>query len=72
MDKHLCCGSAGTFSLLQPKLAGQLRQQRLKGLEQHQPDIIATANIGCLHHLDEESQVPVKHWIEILAERLAN
>lgn len=70
MDKHLCCGSAGTYSILQNKLSRQLRQQRLSGLMQGQPDVIVTANIGCLLHLNEGSSVPVRHWIEVIAEDL--
>ena len=66
-DKHLCCGSAGTYSITQPTLSEQLREQRLAGLITGQPDIIATANIGCLHHLNAGSPVPVKHWVEIIA-----
>ena len=69
-DKHLCCGSAGTYSITQPTLSEQLREQRLAGLITGQPDIIATANIGCLHHLNAGSPVPVKHWVEIIAEDL--
>jgi len=69
-DKHLCCGSAGTYSITQPTLSKQLREQRLAGLILGQPDVIATANIGCLHHLNAGSPVPVKHWIEIIAEDL--
>ena len=69
-DKHLCCGSAGTYSIIQPKLSHQLRQQRLQGLMSDKPDLIVTANIGCLHHLNEASTVPVRHWIEIIAEQL--
>lgn len=69
-DKHLCCGSAGTYSITQPKLSAQLREQRLTGLMTGQPDVIATANIGCLHHLNVDSPVLVKHWIEIIAEDL--
>lgn len=71
-DKHLCCGSAGTYSITQAKLSHQLREQRLKGLMVGQPDIIVTANIGCLHHLNEGSAVPVRHWIEIIAEQLTH
>lgn len=66
-DAHLCCGSAGTYSLLQPELAGQLRKNKITALEQHHPDIIATANIGCLTHLQNKTQTPVRHWIEIVA-----
>ncbi|MCK4864173.1 MAG: glycolate oxidase subunit GlcF [Gammaproteobacteria bacterium] len=69
-DKHLCCGSAGTYSITQPKLSEQLREQRLTGLMVGQPDLIITANIGCLHHLNAGSTVPVRHWIEIVAEDL--
>lgn len=69
-DKHLCCGSAGTYSIVQPKLSHQLREQRLKGLMSDEPDLIVTANIGCLHHLNEASPVPVRHWIEIIAEQI--
>jgi glycolate oxidase iron-sulfur subunit len=69
-DKHLCCGSAGTYSILQPKLSQQLRRQRLAGLLSGSPDIIVTANIGCLHHLNDGGNVPVRHWIEIIAEDL--
>ena len=69
-DKHLCCGSAGTYSITQPKLSEQLREQRLSGLMIGEPDLIVTANIGCLHHLDAGSSVPVKHWIEVVAEDL--
>ena len=69
-DKHLCCGSAGTYSITQPKLSEKLREQRLSGLMINQPDLIVTANIGCLHHLNSGSTVPVRHWIEIIAEDL--
>ena len=69
-DKHLCCGSAGTYSITQPKLSKQLREQRLTGLLVGQPDLIVTANIGCLHHLDSGSSIPVRHWIEVISEDL--
>jgi len=69
-DKHLCCGSAGTYSITQPKLSEQLREQRLAGLMIGEPDLIVTANIGCLHHLNSGSTVPVRHWIEVVAEDL--
>lgn len=69
-DKHLCCGSAGTYSITQPKLSEQLREQRLSGLMVNQPDLIVTANIGCLHHLNSGSSVPVRHWVEIIADDL--
>jgi glycolate oxidase iron-sulfur subunit len=69
-DAHLCCGSAGTYSILQPELAGRLRSNKLAALEAGQPDVIATANIGCLMHLGGGAQRPVRHWVELLDERL--
>ncbi|ESS73180.1 glycolate oxidase iron-sulfur subunit [Methyloglobulus morosus KoM1] len=65
-DAHLCCGSAGTYSILQPEIADQLRSRKLHNLQQDQPELIATANIGCLLHLQEKSDIPVMHWIELL------
>ena len=65
-DKHLCCGSAGTYSLLQPALATSLCERRLDALQVHAPTLIATANIGCMHHLQSGTQTPVVHWIELL------
>jgi glycolate oxidase iron-sulfur subunit len=65
-DEHLCCGSAGTYSLLQPKIAKQLLDSKLAALQEHQPEVIATANIGCLLHLGVDAGVPVRHWIELL------
>jgi glycolate oxidase iron-sulfur subunit len=62
----LCCGSAGTYSILQPQLAGELRARKLDSLLGDQPAAIATANIGCLEHLRQASAVPVRHWIEIV------
>jgi glycolate oxidase iron-sulfur subunit len=70
-DAHLCCGSAGTYSILQPKLANALRERKQAALHAGQPDTIATANIGCLMHLQGGAQVPVRHWIELLDDRLA-
>ncbi len=65
-DSHLCCGSAGTYSILQPELSQQLLNNKLQALNTEQPDIIVTANIGCQLHLNTKSQKPVKHWIELL------
>jgi len=65
-DSHLCCGSAGTYSILQPEISQQLKANKLAALQQDKPDIIATANIGCLHHLAADSNVNVIHWIELL------
>jgi glycolate oxidase iron-sulfur subunit len=65
-DSHLCCGSAGTYSILQPKLAKQLLNNKLNHLQANTPDWIVTANVGCQLHLATQSAVPVKHWIELL------
>jgi glycolate oxidase iron-sulfur subunit len=65
-DSHLCCGSAGTYSILQPGMAGVLRNNKLEALQDGKPDLIATANIGCLVHMSSHADVPVKHWIELL------
>ena len=65
-DSHLCCGSAGTYSVLQPNLSGQLKADKLAKLQAHLPDVIATANVGCQLHLRKDSKVPVLHWIELL------
>jgi glycolate oxidase iron-sulfur subunit len=69
-DSHMCCGSAGTYSVLQAKIAGELRKNKLAALGAGRPAIIASANIGCITHLQEGSDIPVRHWIELLAERL--
>ncbi|MBI5615364.1 MAG: glycolate oxidase subunit GlcF [Gammaproteobacteria bacterium] len=63
-----CCGSAGTYSLLQPELANELRTRRLAHLATGAPEAIASANIGCMLHLERESNVPVRHWIELVDE----
>ncbi|HEY5776142.1 MAG TPA: glycolate oxidase subunit GlcF [Xanthomonadales bacterium] len=65
-DSHLCCGSAGTYSILQPVLSGRLKADKLAKLQAHSPDVIATANVGCQLHLRKDSVVPVMHWIELL------
>jgi len=65
-DAHLCCGSAGTNSLLQPETANELRVRKLGALEAGTPRWIATANIGCLTHLQGATQTPVRHWIELI------
>ena len=65
-DSHLCCGSAGTYTRLEPALASTLRSNKLAMLEANKPDLIVTANIGCLTHLAGTAGVPVKHWIELL------
>jgi len=65
-DAHLCCGSAGTYSILQPELAGRLKSNKLRALTAHRPEVIATANIGCMTHLQSGTAIPVRHWIELL------
>ncbi len=65
-DPHLCCGSAGTYSLLQPELAARLRRQKLEALASGGPEVVATANVGCLGHLAAASPLPVRHWIELI------
>ncbi|WP_409320773.1 heterodisulfide reductase-related iron-sulfur binding cluster, partial [Pseudomonas aeruginosa] len=69
-DGHLCCGSAGTYSLTQPALSRRLRDNRLDALESGAPDVIATANVGCQAHLDGAGRTPVRHWIELLDQAL--
>jgi glycolate oxidase iron-sulfur subunit len=69
-DAHLCCGSAGTYSLLQPQLSQQLLSNKISELEKDQPEIIATANVGCQLHLQTAASKPVKHWIELLSDAL--
>ncbi len=66
-DSHLCCGSAGTNSIFQPEIANALRDNKLTNLQARQPALIATANIGCHEHLRSAANVPVVHWIELLA-----
>jgi glycolate oxidase iron-sulfur subunit len=68
-DGHRCCGSAGTYSILQPQLAAQLLRAKLTALESGAPELIATANIGCLAHLRSGTALPVRHWVELLAAR---
>jgi glycolate oxidase iron-sulfur subunit len=65
-DAHLCCGSAGTYSLTQPAISTELRSRKLAALQAGAPATIATANIGCLTHLQGGTATPVRHWIELL------
>jgi len=69
-DAHLCCGSAGTYSILQPELSNALRTKKLAALESGNPELIASANIGCIMHLSEGASVKVRHWIELLDSRM--
>ncbi|WP_430418838.1 glycolate oxidase subunit GlcF [Methylibium petroleiphilum] len=70
-DSHLCCGSAGTYSVLQPALAYQLRDRKLAALAPVGAQAIVSANIGCIQHLQSGTPTPVKHWVEVLDEALA-
>lgn len=69
-DSHLCCGSAGTYSVLQPVLSQQLRANKLRNLEALEPETILSANIGCLTHLQAGTTTPVQHWIELIDRHL--
>ncbi len=70
-DAHLCCGSAGTYSLLQPELSNRLLDNKLAGLTAGKPQFLVTANVGCQTHLASKAPAPVLHWAELLAEDLA-
>jgi glycolate oxidase iron-sulfur subunit len=65
-DSHLCCGSAGTYSILQAEISQQLQSNKIENLTKHKPEMIVTGNIGCQTHLQEVSDVPVVHWIHLL------
>ena len=71
-DAHLCCGSAGTYSLLKPVLSERMLHQKVRALESGYPQTIATANIGCLAHIASGSSRPVRHWIELIDERITD
>ncbi|HRI17223.1 MAG TPA: glycolate oxidase subunit GlcF, partial [Burkholderiaceae bacterium] len=70
-ESHLCCGSAGTYSVLQPKLATALRDRKLDSLLPIGAEVIVSANIGCIQHLQSGTSTPVRHWIELVDEALA-
>ena len=69
-DAHLCCGSAGTYSLLQPALATELRNRKLEQLQRVDAQVIVSANIGCIQHLQSGTPTPVRHWVEVLDDAL--
>ena len=69
-DGHLCCGSAGTYSILQPELSSRLKENKLAALNAGRPALIVSANIGCIAHLGADAGIPVRHWIELLDESL--
>jgi glycolate oxidase iron-sulfur subunit len=70
-ESHLCCGSAGTYSVLHPDIAGELRDRKLGHLQAMQPQAVISANIGCITHLQGGTGLPVRHWVEVLDEALA-
>ena len=65
-DSHICCGSAGTYSIFESEISNQLKKNKLKNLKASNPEMIVTSNIGCLMHLQKGSSIPVKHWVELL------
>ena len=69
-EPHLCCGSAGTYSVLQPDIAYQLRDRKLGHLHEMAPEVIVSANIGCITHLQSGTATPVRHWVELLDDAL--
>jgi glycolate oxidase iron-sulfur subunit len=70
VESHLCCGSAGTYSVLQPEIATSLRDRKLARLDALKAECIVSANIGCIQHLASGTATPVKHWIEVLDQAL--
>ncbi len=70
-ESHLCCGSAGTYSVLQPELSTQLRDRKLSHLQSMEPHCIVSANVGCIQHLQSGTATPVRHWIEVLDDALS-
>ena len=74
LEAHLCCGSAGTYSVLNPGLSQQLRERKLGHLNatfgEQAPDVIVSANMGCITHLQSGTKTPVRHWIEVLDQAL--
>jgi len=69
-ETHLCCGSAGTYSVLQPQLARRLRERKLERIGAAKPEVILSSNIGCIQHLQGGTAVPVMHWIEWLDQQI--
>ena len=69
-DAHMCCGSAGTYSILQPALSEQLKGRKLAALQSEKPSLIVSSNIGCQMHLATGTSRPIRHWIEVLDEKM--
>jgi glycolate oxidase iron-sulfur subunit len=66
VDSHLCCGSAGTYNLMQPEISGQLKERKVETLEMTRPDIIAAGNIGCMMQIGSGTEIPIVHTVELL------
>ena len=71
-EAHLCCGSAGTYSVIHPEIAYQLRDRKLANLGEMNPKTIVSANIGCIAHLQSGTATPVRHWVELVDDALSN
>jgi glycolate oxidase iron-sulfur subunit len=65
-EGHICCGSAGTYSMLQPEMSAQLRDRKVQNIESVKPDVVATGNIGCITQIAQASGIPVVHTVELL------
>jgi glycolate oxidase iron-sulfur subunit len=65
-EGHICCGSAGTYNLLQPEIAAQLRARKVANIERTKPDLIATGNIGCMTQIGKGTEIPIVHTVELL------
>ena len=65
-DGNVCCGSAGTYNLLQPKLASRLRDRKVENIARVRPDLIATGNIGCITQIAQGTEIPILHTVELL------
>jgi glycolate oxidase iron-sulfur subunit len=69
-ESHLCCGSAGTYSITQPELSKALRDRKLGAIQAAEPSCIVSSNIGCITHLQSGTATPVRHWIEVVDDAL--
>ncbi len=65
-EGHICCGSAGTYNILQPEIAGRLRERKVANIERMRPDLIATGNIGCATQIGKGTEIPILHTVELL------
>jgi glycolate oxidase iron-sulfur subunit len=65
-ESHICCGSAGTYSMLQPEMSAQLRDRKARNIESVRPDVIATGNIGCITQIAQATGIPIVHTVELL------